>query len=589
MSQLAGYGTGGTLHVVVNNQIGFTTSPREARSSVYATDIAKMLQVPIFHVNGENPEAVAQVVRLAMDFRAEFKLDVVIDMYGYRRLGHNEGDEPAYTQPVLYRAIANRKPVREGYLDHLLQLGEITKAEADAIATERRELLEKQLSESKRERAQTPSQELRGVWAKYCGGPEPANDDADTRIAREKLVELLRAQTKLPADFHPHPKIKKFLQERERMARGEQPLDWSAAEALAFASLAVEGVRIRLSGQDSERGTFSQRHAVLHDYEDGRTYTPLQNLVESRASKVEGQNSTASRPSTFGSRLTQAPVEILNSPLSETGVLGFEYGYSLDYPEALVLWEAQFGDFWNVAQPIVDQFIASAEDKWRRFSGLVLLLPHGFEGQGPEHSSARLERILALAAEDNIQVVYPTTPAQYFHCLRRQALRRWRKPLVVMTPKSLLRHPQCVSTLDDCATGGFQRILPNDSSTAVKKADRILLCSGKMFYELEAHRKETKRDSVAIMRLEQLYPLRADLLEKILASYETGTLALWVQEEPVNMGAWRFLRTQLGEKLFGRFPFSGVYRAESATPATGSHRRHKQEQAELIARAFGEK
>jgi 2-oxoglutarate dehydrogenase E1 component len=581
LSQLAGYATGGTLHVVVNNQIGFTTSPGEARSSAYATDITKMLQVPIFHVNGEDPEAVAQVVRLAMDFRAEFNLDVVIDMYGYRRLGHNEGDEPSFTQPVLYRAIANRKPVREGYLDHLLRLGEVTQAEADGIAAERRELLEKQLSESKRERASAPSEELRGAWAKYRGGPEPRDDEGDTGVAREKLAEVLKAQTKLPANFHPHPKIKKFLQAREQMAEGAQPLDWSTAEALALGSLAAEGVRIRLSGQDSARGTFSQRHAVLHDYEDGRRYTPLQNLVESRESKDENPDA--------GTRRIQAPVEILNSPLSETGVLGFEYGYSLDFPEALVLWEAQFGDFWNVAQPIVDQFIASAEDKWRRLSGLVLLLPHGFEGQGPEHSSARLERFLALAAEDNIQVVYPTTPAQYFHCLRRQALRRWRKPLIVITPKSLLRNPQCVSTLDECAVGTFERIVPDAAEVKPEQVERILLCSGKIFYELDAHRNETKRGDTAIIRLEQLYPLRLEALEKALAGYRDGTAAFWVQEEPVNMGAWRFLRAQFGENLLGRFPFSGIYRPESATPATGSHRRHKQEQAELVARAFGEK
>jgi 2-oxoglutarate dehydrogenase E1 component len=564
LSQLPAYAVGGTLHVVVNNQIGFTTSPEEARSSQYATDVGKMLQIPIFHVNGEDPEAVAQVVRLAMDFRFEFKRDVIVSMYGYRRLGHNEGDEPAFTQPVLYRAIAKRKSVREGYLEHLLTLGGVTREEADAIAAKRRELLEKELSESAK--APPPPEQLRGIWANYKGGPEPDDAPQLTGVSREKLSGWLAAQAQLPAGFHPHPKIKRLLQARQQMAEGAEPLDWSAAEALAFGSLACQGIRVRLTGQDSERGTFSQRHAVLHDYEDGHSYTPLQHLAPN-----------------------QATVEIFNSPLSEVGVLGFEYGYSLDYPDALVLWEAQFGDFVNAAQPIVDQFIASAEEKWQRLSGLVLLLPHGFEGQGPEHSSARLERFLLNAAGDNFQVVYPTTPAQYFHCLRRQAVRPWRKPLVVMTPKSLLRHPKVVSTLDECAQGTFQRILPDVPARPAEQVQRILLCTGKIYYELAAHREESKREDVAILRLEQLYPLRGELVEAALMPYRRGTPAFWVQEEPGNMGAWIYLRVNFGEQLFGRFPFAGITRAPSASPASGSPRRHKQEQAEIIARAFGEK
>ncbi|HVV70195.1 MAG TPA: 2-oxoglutarate dehydrogenase E1 component, partial [Verrucomicrobiae bacterium] len=389
LSQLPGYRVGGTLHIVVNNQIGFTTSPAEARSSPYATDIAKMLQIPIFHVNGEDPEAVAQVVRLAMDFRFEFQSDVVINMYGYRRLGHNEGDEPAFTQPVLYRAIAKRKSVREGYLEHLLKLGGVTRDEADAIAARRREALEKELSEAQSTKTPPPPEQRRGLWGTFKGGMENPADDPQTGVSRENLVSWLQAQTRLPEGFHPHPKIKKLLASREQMAAGSEPLDWAAAESLALASLVTGGCRVRLSGQDSERGTFSQRHAVLHDTQDGSTYMPLQHLAPG-----------------------QAPIEIFNSPLSETGVLGFEYGFSLDYPDALIMWEAQFGDFVNVAQPIVDQFIASAEEKWQRLSGLVLLLPHGFEGQGPEHSSARLERFLLLAVNDNLQVVSPTTPAQ---------------------------------------------------------------------------------------------------------------------------------------------------------------------------------
>lgn len=579
LSQLPGYSVGGTLHVVVNNQIGFTTGPNEARSTQYATDVAKMLQIPIFHVNGEDPEAVAQVVQLAMDFRHEFKRDVVIDMYCYRRLGHNESDEPTFTQPDLYHAIANRKSVREGYLEHLLQLGGVTCEEADEIATKRRELLENELSHSQKDnladngvvgsrvgttRIQA-SDTQKTARSSVVGGPEPGGREIQTDVAREKLAGLLESLGRVPETFHTHPKLRKFLQSRQEMAHGKHPLDWAAAEALAFASLAADGVRIRMSGQDSERGTFSQRHAVLHDYETGEKYFPLQHLSPD-----------------------QAPVEIINSPLSETGVLGFEYGYSLDCPKALVLWEAQFGDFWNVAQPIVDQFIASAEDKWQQLSGLVLLLPHGFEGAGPEHSSARLERFLWLAAEDNIQVVYPTTPAQYFHCLRRQALRSGRKPLAVMTPKSLLRHAKVVSSLDELALGSFEGILP-DRTVPADSTKRILLCSGKVYYDLLEHREETKRNDVAIVRIEQLYPLRQDLLQQALAAYREGTTAFWVQEEPANMGAWNFMRIQFGERLFGRFPFSGIARPVSATPAAGSAKRHKHEQTEIIQRAFGEK
>jgi 2-oxoglutarate dehydrogenase E1 component len=562
LSQLSGYSIGGTLHVVVNNQIGFTTGPEQGRSSTYATDVAKMLQIPIFHVNGEDPEAVAQVIRLAMDFRREFKRDVVINMYGYRRLGHNEGDEPSFTQPVLYRAIAKRKSVREGYLEHLLKLSGVTREDADAIAASRREVLERELSESQSGKA-PDADRARGVWVNFKGGPESAVEEVPTGLPRDRVARLLKAQATVPTNFHPHPKLKKILDARMQMALGEAPMDWATAELLALSTLASEGYRVRLTGQDSERGTFSQRHAVLHDVQDGHTYTPVQNLSPD-----------------------QAPIEIINSPLSEVGVLGFEYGYSLEYPDAAVLWEAQFGDFWNVAQPIVDQFIASAEDKWQRLSGLILLLPHGFEGQGPEHSSARMERFLMLAAEDNIQVVYPTTPAQYFHVLRRQVIRRWRKPLVVITPKSLLRHPRVVSSLDDCASGRFARILPDSLGRPPTEVRRILLCSGKIYYELEDYREQAKRQDVAIIRLEQLYPLPLNFLEEALAPFAAGTPVCWVQEEPENMGAWTYLRLRFGSSLLGRFPLSGVTRPPSASPATGSHRRHKHEQAEIVERAF---
>ncbi len=564
LSQLAGYTVGGSLHVIVNNQLGFTTGPSESRSSPYATDIARMLQIPIFHVNGEDPEAVAQVVRLAMDFRHEFKRDVVINMYGYRRLGHNEGDEPTFTQPLLYSAIAKRKSVREGYLDHLLKLGEVTREEADAIAASRREALEKELSESQSGKASTTSDQLRGLWLNYRGGVEPREEAEVSPVPREQLSAWLDAQCRLPEDFHPHPKIKKLLQTRQQMALGEEPIDWSAAEALAFASLSCAGLRLRMTGQDSERGTFSHRHSVLHDVQTGAKYMPLQHLAAG-----------------------QAPVEICNSPLSETGVLGFEYGYSLEAPDSLVIWEAQFGDFWNVAQPIVDQFIASAEEKWQWLSGLVLLLPHGFEGQGPEHSSARMERFLMLAADDNIQVVYPSTPAQYYHVLRRQVLRTWRKPLVVITPKSLLRHPKVLSHLDTLSGDKFHRLLPDTSAVPAERVQRIILCTGKIYYELEEYREAEKREDTAIIRIEQLYPLGTEHLHAALASYSPATPVYWVQEEPANMGAWTYLRVRFGERILDH-PFGGISRAASASPAAGSHRRHKQEQAEVIARAFNE-
>jgi 2-oxoglutarate dehydrogenase E1 component len=562
LSELDAYCTGGALHVIVNNQIGFTTGPRESRSCVYATDVAKMLQIPIFHVNGEDPEAVAQVVSLAMDFRREFQRDVVIDMYCYRRRGHNEADEPAFTQPALYREIERRPSVHESYLEKLLKLGELTGDEADRIADEHREKLDRELSVAKSDEFVYRG-ELAGVWAFYLGGRETEAADVETGVQQQVLDDLLGKLCELPEGFEPHAKIAKFLDQRRRMIRGEIPLDWSAAESLALASLAVQGMRVRLSGQDSQRGTFSHRHAVIHDVVTDDTYCPLEHVSRE-----------------------QAAVEIYNSPLSEAGVLGFEYGYSLDCPDGLVMWEAQFGDFVNAAQVVIDQFIVSAEDKWNRLSGLVMLLPHGFEGMGPEHSSARLERFLMLAAKDNIQIVTPTTPAQMFHCLRRQVLRVWRKPLIVMTPKSLLRHPACTSSMNDLAEGSFQRVLADASDVEPSSIRRILLCSGKVAYELEKRRKEEGRRDVAIVRVEQLYPLPRRALEEALADYTAGTPAVWVQEEPENMGAWRFFRIHFGDRLLDRFPFSGVCRQSAASPATGSKRSHDLEQRELLTAAF---
>ena len=565
LSQLEGYQIGGAIHIVVNNQIGFTTNPDEYRSTTYATDVAKMLQSPIFHVNGEDPEAVAQVVRLALDFRLKFKRDVVIDMYGYRRRGHNEGDEPAFTQPLLYETIRARAGVRNGYLEHLRALGEVTQEEADQIERERRDNLEAHFNASQ-EDVQTEAREgLASVWSDYYGGPDKMVARVDTGVARERLAELLNASANVPEGFQPHRKLERWLGLRREMAAGNRPLDWAAGEALAIATLATEGHRVRMSGQDSERGTFSHRHAVLHDVANGARHMPLAHLSSD-----------------------QARVEIINSPLSEAGVLGYEYGYSLDCPDGLVIWEAQFGDFCNGAQVIIDQFLMSAEDKWLRLSALVMLLPHGFEGQGPEHSSARLERFLMMGADDNVQIVNLTTPAQLFHCLRRQIVRPLRKPLIVMSPKSLLRHPRATSTLEECADGSFQRILPDarKREAGSPPVTRILCCSGKIYYELEEERRQRERDDVAILRFEQLYPLIEDDLTEALRPYADETPVVWVQEEPENMGAWRYLHARFQDRIAKRFPFSGLSRPASASPATGSGSSHKLEQRTILDQAF---
>ena len=561
MSQLVGYRTGGTLHIVVNNQIGFTTLPEEGRSTPYATDVARMLQVPIFHVNGEDLEAVVYVTRLALEFRRQFRRDVIIDLIGYRRHGHNEGDEPAFTQPQLYRKIAERAPVHERYRDELIRQGRVTREEADQMARRMRDFLEEELAHARNGRPHA-TETAEGAWTGYRGGPDADVPEVETGVARERLASILEAQTKPPEGFHVHPKIKRGLEQRREMARGERPLDWANAEAAALGSLALEGYRIRMSGQDTLRGTFSQRHAGLHDVEDGRMWIPLRDLAPD-----------------------QAPVDIINSPLTEAGVVGFEYGYSLEWPNGLVAWEAQFGDFINAAQVIVDQFLSSGEEKWRRLSGLTLLLPHGFEGMGSEHSSARLERFLQLSARDNIQVAYPSTPAQYFHLLRRQVLRPLRKPLIVMTPKSLLRNPECVSSLDELAGGRFERVIP-DRDVKPASAKRVLLCSGKIYFELMAKRKAAERRDVAIARIELLYPLRDESVRNLLEGVKEGTQVVWVQEEPENMGAWWYLRARFGEMLFGTYPLRAVTRPQAATPASGAHSSHKMEQERLLAAAF---
>ena len=559
LSQLPGYTVGGTIHVIINNQIGFTTRPDQGRSSVYAAGVARMLQVPILHVNGEDPEAVAQVVRLAVDFRNEYRRDVLVDMYGYRRRGHNESDEPRFTQPLLYKVIDSKKTVRESYLDHLLSQGGVTREDADWIETQRRSHLEQELATAQSEDYLHVGDQRTGEWSGYIKGSDAEVPDPQTGVRSPRILSTIVYKLSLtPKDFSPHPRIAKILEQRGAMAIGERPLDWATAEALAFGTLLIGGHRIRLTGQDCERGTFSHRHAAVWDCENGDRHIALQKLSP-----------------------RQAPFEIHNSPLSEGGPMGFEYGYSLEWPDGMVVWEAQFGDFANAAQVIIDQFISSGEDKWSLWSGLVMLLPHGFEGQGPEHSSARLERFLQLAAEDNIQVVYPTTPAQYFHLLRRQVVRSWRRPLIVMSPKSLLRHPRVVSTIDKFTKDRFHRVIA-DASEEPASVKRVLVCCGKIYFDLQNALAKADRKDVALVRIEQLYPLARRNLDEALAPFENAEV-LWVQEEPLNMGAWRHLQM--------RFPgtFSRVAcRPESASPATGSLGSHRAEQQELIERALNE-
>jgi 2-oxoglutarate dehydrogenase E1 component len=566
LTGLDGYTTGGTIHVIVNNQIGFTTDPRDSRSTRYASDIVRMLDVPVFHVNGEDPEAVSQVAHLAVAYRQRFGKDVLIDLYGYRRYGHNEGDEPRFTQPKMYELIDAKATVREVYVEHLIELGQIDRTTADDIAQRSRQRLKDALDEVKTRGFTRAEESMGGVWAGYVGGHDADVPEVDTALAADTLVALSDKLTSLPEDLAPHRKIAALLKQRhERLSQGK-PFDWGTAENMAYASLLAEGTPIRISGEDVGRGTFSHRHAVVFDMNTGAPFVPLNHLADE-----------------------QGHYESCNSPLSEAGVLGFDFGYSLDSPDALVIWEAQFGDFLNAAQVIVDQFITSCEDKWMRLSGLVLYLPHGYEGQGPEHSSARLERFLQNAAEDNIQICNLTTPAQLFHVLRRQILRPYRKPLVILTPKSLLRAavsakgPKPTSTLDDLSHGRFQRVIPDDGDPAT--VERILLCSGKVYYDLAKHRFDNGRKDVAIVRLEQLYPFN-DELAAALAGYPDGTPLVWVQEEPYNYGGWFYIQSNVRDVLGSRLPLHYVTRERSASPATGSKASHKLETDILLRQAF---
>ena len=565
LSQLEGYTVGGTLHVIVNNQVGFTTLADEGRSTTYASDVAKMLQIPIFHVNGEDPEAVAQVVKLAMEFRRQFKRDVVIDMYCYRRLGHNESDEPRFTQPLMYKSIDERSTVRDSYKKQLQKFREIDEEVAQRIVETRKSELQIEFESAKKKSFTPDTQTLGGIWQPFYGGLERDNDVDDTGVPLADIKQVLHRLTEVPESFQLNRKLKRMMAAREEMADEKRPVDWATAELAALGSLAIAGHSVRLSGQDCGRGTFSQRHAVLHDGETGDRYLPIQHI-----------------------RPDQARVDVINSPLSEAGVLGFEYGYSLDSPRSLILWEAQFGDFWNAAQVIVDQFICSAEDKWKRLNGLTMLLPHGFEGAGPEHCSARPERFLTLAAEHNIQIVNPTTAAQHFHVLRRQVIRPWRKPLVVFTPKSLLRESNVMSPLSEFTRGTFRPVLPDPAFKQCAHPQRILIGSGKLPVELLKTRNDLQRNDLAIIRLEQFYPVPETLIEQQLLRYPAGTPVYWIQEEPSNMGGWYFIKVKWDELGLGdRWPLKVISRPESASPSTGSKKMHKIEQQELINQCLG--
>ena len=566
LSMLGGYRIGGAIHVVVNNQIGFTTSPVAARSSPYPSDIAKFVQAPILHVNGDDPEAVVTVARAAVEYRQEFAKDVVIDLYCYRRHGHNETDEPAFTQPLMYRAIARHPTTRQVYAKQLVEAGVIGEDGAQAMANSFVERLEREFEAAKGYRP-NKADWLEGAWA----GLEPAADDdrrGDTGVAIELLREVGRALVTVPEGFSLNRKIARQLEAKRRAFDSGEGIDWATAEALAIGSLCAEGTHVRMSGQDSRRGTFSQRHAVLFDQQNEAPYVPLNHV-----------------------RAGQARFDIIDSPLSEAAVLGFEYGYSLADPATLVLWEAQFGDFANGAQVLIDQFIASGETKWLRMSGLVMLLPHGYEGQGPEHSSARLERCLELCAEDNLQVCNLTSAANYFHALRRQVRRKFRKPLVVATPKSLLRAPEVFARLGEMGPGtSFRRVIPEGQKIVPDDTvRRVVLCSGKVYFDLAKARAESGEDRVALVRLEQLYPFPFSALGKLLRRYRNAEVA-WCQEEPRNMGAWNFVDRRIEQVLSGldvaakRPRFAG--RSEAASPATGLFNEHVREQARLVAEAL---
>jgi 2-oxoglutarate dehydrogenase E1 component len=564
MSQTRAYGTGGTLHVVINNQVGFTTSRRDdARSTEYCTDVAKMIEAPIFHVNGDDPEAVLFVTLLAMDYRYEFKKDVVIDLVCYRRRGHNETDEPSATQPLMYKAIRSQKTTRTLYADKLVQEGVVTQQEADEIANNYRAALDRG-EHVTQGLVSEPDSSLFVDWTPYLG--HDWQTPADTGYDMKELQDLAQKVSYVPDGVQVQRQVQKIYTDRHKMAGGAMPLNWGMAEILAYGSILEQGQRVRLTGQDVGRGTFSHRHAVIHNQKDASNYLPLRNLSDE-----------------------QPPFDIYDSYLSEEAVLAFEYGYATTAPNAMVIWEAQFGDFANGAQVVIDQFITSGEHKWGRLCGLTMLLPHGYEGQGPEHSSARLERYMQLCAEHNIQVCIPTTPAQIFHLLRRQALRPMRRPLVIMSPKWILRHKLATSTLDELAEGHFHNVI-GDESLNPKKVKRVVLCSGKVYYHLLEAREEKGIEDVALIRLEQLYPFPEEELKAALEPFVKSKLqVVWCQEEPMNQGAWYSSQHHMRRVIHELMPkayLEYVGREASAAPAAGYMSIHIEEQTRFVDEAL---
>ncbi|OGV36619.1 MAG: 2-oxoglutarate dehydrogenase E1 component [Legionellales bacterium RIFCSPHIGHO2_12_FULL_35_11] len=561
-SQSPGYSTGGTIHVVINNQIGFTTSePHAARSTYYCTEIAKMVQAPIIHVNGNDPEAVVFATKLAFEYRMKFKKDVVLDLVCFRRNGHNEADEPSITQPLMYQKIKTMLPLQKLYAEKLISLGVVTPAEVDEMIEKYRQKIDK--GEPVVNLVKDSYKNRIGLdWDPYISAKW--TDQADTSIKPAVLKDLTQKNLNIPESFIVHPVVKRLLEERQKMSDGELLMNWGFAEHLAYASLLDEGYEVRLSGQDCGRGTFAHRHAVLHDQKTGEKFIPLNNAV----------------------RFPQKDFLVIDSVLSEEAVLAFEYGYSSCDPTALVLWEAQFGDFANGAQVVIDQFISSGEQKWGRLCGLVMLLPHGYEGQGPEHSSARLERYMQLCAQQNIQVCTPTTPAQIFHLLRRQMLRKLRKPLIIMTPKSLLRHKLAVSSMEDLTSGSFHNVIPEIDDLESKKVTRVVLCCGKVYYDLLQKRRDDNLENVAIVRLEQLYPFPHHELEDVLAKYPKVKSIVWCQEEPQNQGVWFSSQHNIELCLKPDQTLSYAGRGFAAAPAGGSSKAHAEQQAELVNEAL---
>ncbi|MEM1166450.1 MAG: 2-oxoglutarate dehydrogenase E1 component [Planctomycetota bacterium] len=583
ISQLDGYTVGGTVHIVVNNLVGFTTGPDDGRSSRYCTDFAKQIEAPVFHVNGEDPEAAVHVMQLALDYRMRFHKDVVVDVVCYRKHGHNESDEAAFTQPKLYAEIKRKPSVLKVYAEALAREGVVTADDAKAVHDQINTELDSALSKA-REAPEDPTPDPgHRRWVGLTN--EWDFTPVRTAVTREDLLEISRAFAEWPDHFTPHPKVAKLSKARANAIAEDKDLDWALAEQLAIGSLLIEGTIVRMSGQDSCRGTFSQRHAVLVDHQTAERHTPLNFIREQGVAGTEKEVGSVNEEG----KIRQAKYCIYDSPLSEFAVLGFEYGFSLASPNMLTLWEAQFGDFANGAQVIFDQFIASAEAKWFRWSSLTVLLPHGYEGQGPEHSSARIERFLKLCGANNMQVAVPTTPAQYFHILRRQVLRRFRKPLILFTPKSLLRLPACVSTPAELIDGHFHEVLDDPAFVGAKPkqreaVNRLILCTGKVYYDLLRRREESGRDDVAIARVEQLYPLKLDALREVITSYPKAEL-VWVQEEPQNAGAWGHMCLSFRQKLDLDLPYIG--RATSPSPAVGSPRKHREELDAFLTEAIG--